>query len=131
MASILIVEDDAVVRETMADTLRSAGYRDIALAADGVAGLEIMRASPRRLVVLLDVMMPRKSGFEVLTDVMEDDALAPRHVFVLVTARTGFLPPARAVERMAALQVAVPMLVKPFRRAELLQAVAGAEQRLA
>ena len=75
--------------------------------------------------------MPRKSGFDVLTDVMDDDALAPRHVFVLVTASAGFLPPARAVERMATLHVAVPMLVKPFRRAELLQAVAGAEQRLA
>jgi len=131
MVSILIVEDDPVVRKTMADILWSAGYRDIALAPDGVIGLEMMRACPRRLVVLLDVMMPRKSGFEVLTDVMGDDALASRHVFVIVTAGAGFLLPAYAVERTAALNVAIPMLVKPFRRAELLQAIAGAEQRMA
>jgi CheY-like chemotaxis protein len=131
MVSILIVEDDPVVRETMADILWSAGYRDIALAADGVIGLEMMRASPRRLVVLLDVIMPRKSGFEVLTDVMDDDALASRHVFVIVTAGSGFLLPAFAVNRTAALNAAIPMLVKPFRRAELLQAVAVAERRMA
>ena len=131
MVSILIVEDDPVVRKTMADILWSAGYRDIALAPDGVIGLEMMRACPRRLVVLLDVMMPRKSGFEVLADVMDDDGLASRHVFVIVTAGAGFLLPAYAVERTAALNVAIPMLVKPFRRAELLQAIAGAEQRMA
>jgi CheY-like chemotaxis protein len=131
MASILIVEDDSVVRDTMADLLRSAGYRGISLAVDGVAGLEILRTYPRRLVVLLDVMMPRKSGFDVLTDVMEDDDLAPRHAFILVTARAGSLPPRRVAERMAALDLAVPVLVKPFRRTALLQAVAWAEQRLA
>jgi CheY-like chemotaxis protein len=130
MASILIVEDDPVVRDTMADILRSAGYRDIALAADGVAGLEIMRSDPRRLIVLLDVMMPRKSGFDVLADVVDDDALAPRHALVLVTARAGTLPPARVAERLASLHTAVPVLVKPFRRAELLKAIAWAEQSL-
>lgn len=131
MASILIVEDDLVVRDTMADVLQSAGYRDIALAADGVEGLAIIRSHTHRLVVLLDVMMPKKSGFDVLTDVVEDDELATRHAFILVTARAGSLPPRPVAERMAALDVAVPLLIKPFRRAALLQAVTWAEQRLA
>jgi two-component system, OmpR family, response regulator VanR len=129
MASILIVEDDPIVRETMEDVLQAAGH-EVALAADGVRGLEILRTFPRRLVVLLDLMMPRKTGFDVLSDVVENEELASRHAFVLVTARVGTLPPLRVAEHMAALHMVVPVLVKPVRRDMLLQTIDWAEQRL-
>jgi len=129
MATILIVEDDPIVCETMRDLLQAAGH-DVAVAADGMRGLEILRTVPRRFVVLLDLMMPRKSGFDVLSDVVENQELARRHAFVLVTANAGLLPPLRVAERMGALHMAVPVLAKPFRRDDLLQVVAWAEQRL-
>lgn len=129
MATILIVEDDPIVRETMRDMLQAVGH-EVTVAADGVRGLEILRTAPQRFVVLLDLTMPRKTGFDVLSDVVENHELARRHAFVLVTATAGLLPPLRVAERMGALHMAVPVLAKPFRRDDLLQVVAWAERGL-
>ncbi len=61
---ILLVEDDAALRETLAYNLRQEGYEALT-AADGVTGLELARARPVALV-MLDVMLPRLDGLEVL-----------------------------------------------------------------
>jgi CheY-like chemotaxis protein len=129
MATVLIVEDDFILRETMRDVLHSADH-EVAVAADGIRGLEILRTIPRRVVVLLDLMMPRKTGFDPLSDVVDNQELARRHAFVLMTANAGLLPPLRVAERMAALRLAVPVLAKPFRRDALLQVIAWAERHL-
>ena len=63
MARVLVVEDDVTVREVVVSYLRAAGH-DVAEAADGVAGLELMARSPADLVVL-DLMMPGIDGLEV------------------------------------------------------------------
>ena len=60
---IVIIEDDAVVAETMELYLRQEGF-DVSTARDGVAGLRLASATDTRLVVL-DLMIPGLSGIEV------------------------------------------------------------------
>ena len=63
MTRVLIVEDDATIRETIAFNLKRDGH-EVFTAADGVDGLEVARAEAPDLIVL-DVMLPRMSGLDV------------------------------------------------------------------
>ncbi len=63
MARVLVVDDDATVREVVVDYLRAAGH-EVSEAVDGGGALESVRTSGTDLVVL-DVMMPGLDGLEV------------------------------------------------------------------
>jgi len=63
-ATILIVEDEAIIAELYSISLERAGYR-VVVAGDGVAGLEaVSTAKPD--FIFLDIRMPRLDGVEVL-----------------------------------------------------------------
>ena len=65
-ATVLIVEDDPVLRSTLAYNLSRDGFR-VLTAADGECGLALAREEFDRLdLVVLDVMLPGISGFQVL-----------------------------------------------------------------
>ena len=81
MSSILIVEDDNILAHAIEVALR-AGKLKTDRAADGVEALEKMRADKPDLV-LLDLLMPRKSGEEVLEAMKNDDDL--KDIPVLIT----------------------------------------------
>jgi CheY-like chemotaxis protein len=67
-ATILVVEDEPLVRDLAVRILRTAGF-DVLTAADGPQGLDIVRAEPRRVdAVLLDVRLPTMSGPEILRE---------------------------------------------------------------
>ena len=78
--SILLCEDDATVRTLMADDLRGRGYH-VDVATDGVEGLEKVNASHYDLL-LLDIMMPRMNGLEMLQELR----LTNRRIPVLVVS---------------------------------------------
>lgn len=80
--TILLVEDDATLRFSLSMALKSEGYR-VVVASDGDEGLERALREPPDLV-LLDVMMPKRNGFEVLRELRAHDPLLP---VLLVTAR--------------------------------------------
>ncbi|MCA9851002.1 MAG: response regulator transcription factor [Dehalococcoidia bacterium] len=63
MATVLVVEDDVTIRETIAYNLQRDGH-EVLSAEDGVAGLDLARERDPDLVVL-DVMLPRMSGLDV------------------------------------------------------------------
>jgi len=63
MASILVVEDDPIIRQTVEYALRRAGFT-VTSAADGLRALEQAQAS-RPDLVLLDLMLPGMDGYEV------------------------------------------------------------------
>ena len=63
MARVLVIDDDVTVREVVVSYLRAGGH-EVAEAADGEAGLGLMRDQPADLVVL-DLMMPGIDGLEV------------------------------------------------------------------
>jgi CheY-like chemotaxis protein len=84
---ILVVDDDVALREIVCEVLESAGYQ-AAPAADGEEALAALCDSERADVVLLDLMMPRMSGYELREKLLETPSLAEIPV-VLMTASRG------------------------------------------
>jgi len=70
---VLVVDDDAGVRELMQQVFEDA-HIDVRLAVDGVDAMEQMR-SKRPDMIVLDLMMPKMDGFEVIRLMREDDRL--------------------------------------------------------
>jgi CheY-like chemotaxis protein len=68
--TVLIVDDDVRLRETIAELLAEDGYR-VVTAEHGARALEKMRGE-HVCMVLLDLMMPSKSGFQVLSELLGD-----------------------------------------------------------
>ena len=62
---VLLVEDDKFLRRACEASLRQRGF-DVVTATDGEEGLRIARATPHPDVVLLDLLMPKLSGIDVL-----------------------------------------------------------------
>jgi DNA-binding response OmpR family regulator len=79
--TILIIEDDKFLRELIAQKLIKEGY-EISEAIDGEEGLKKVREEKPNLV-LLDLILPGMDGFEVLSKMKEDLALAQIPVIIL------------------------------------------------
>ncbi len=73
---MLIVEDDPDVGQAVKDFFEFSGY-DVTLATDGESALERMRKNEDFDIVLLDVMLPNKNGFDVLKESQEMGFDAP------------------------------------------------------
>ena len=71
--SILVVDDIRVGRKVLENLLRSQGYL-VSAARDGVEALELIRSKPFDLV-LLDILMPRMDGYQVLETIKADPKL--------------------------------------------------------
>ena len=71
--TVLIVDDDRRLRETISELLAEDGYR-VVTAEHGSRALERMRGE-HVCMVLLDLMMPTKSGWQVLAELIGDPAL--------------------------------------------------------
>ena len=82
MADILIAEDDARIRLYVAAALKEAGHT-ARTAADGVAALNAY-AERRPDLLVLDLMMPRKSGFDVCDELRRKDESLP---ILILTAK--------------------------------------------
>ncbi|MBI4315916.1 MAG: response regulator transcription factor [Chloroflexi bacterium] len=120
MTSILIVEDEAVVRDMLALNLRAEGY-DVSTAEDGEAGLAASRAAAFDLVVL-DVMLPRLDGLS-LCRLIRKSSPAP---ILMLTAR------GTEVDKIIGLESgADDYIVKPFGLGEFLARVRAALRRAA
>jgi CheY-like chemotaxis protein len=77
---ILVVDDDEAIRESLGDCLRDEGY-DVLVACNGAQALALMARRP--CLVLLDLMMPVMSGWEVLETMHEDPRYAGIPVVVI------------------------------------------------
>jgi CheY-like chemotaxis protein len=114
-ARVMLVEDETLVRKSLARVLRGAGYR-VVTAGDGLEAVELYKRGERPQLVLLDLQMPRMSGPDALAELRLIDA-GVRVLFI-----TG--QPDETLERMArAYGVGVGLLRKPFSSDELLEAV--------
>lgn len=113
MSHILIVDDNLVNRKLLARALADLGHRTLA-AADGEAALEVLRAEPETFdLVLLDVLMPRLDGYEVLAAIKGDPALRELPV-IMITAVDELDSAIRCIELGA-----TDYLHKPFNAALL------------
>jgi CheY-like chemotaxis protein len=82
--TILVVEDDEAIRDSLREALESDGYQ-VFTAEDGKLGLEMLDNMPRPCLILLDLMMPVMNGWQFLEKMKEDTSLATIPV-VAVTA---------------------------------------------
>ncbi len=118
MTSILIVEDDATVRETLALNLRAEGY-EVDQAEDGEVGLRLARERKPALVVL-DVMLPQLDGLTVCR-ILRRESDVP---IILLTAR------GTETDKIIGLETgADDYIVKPFSLGEFLARVRAALRR--
>jgi DNA-binding response OmpR family regulator len=110
---ILIVEDDAAILTGLADLLQGEGY-ETEQARDGKEALRLFAAS-RPSLVLLDIMIPEKSGYDVCREIRSRDARTP---ILMLTAK------GQEVDKVVGLELgADDYVVKPFGVAELLARV--------
>ena len=112
--SVLIVEDDPGVRESIAAILREEGY-DVEEAASGVAALDRLAHGRRPSLILLDLMMPEMDGIDFRRRQLADPAWRAIPI-VIISARPD-------VERQAAQLHADGFLQKPMSFEELLHVV--------
>jgi len=111
--TIVLVEDDEGIRETMAALLEDEGYA-VVQAANGEEGLDRLRAAADPCLVLLDLWMPVMNGWQMLAEMQADEQL--RRVPVVVISAAGDMAPPTG---------AVAFLRKPIRLEVLLASVAS------
>ena len=80
---ILIVEDDLFLRELYTDVLSAEGYK-VDAAADGEEALQKMKVGGYNLV-LLDIIMPKMDGLEVMRQIQNTPPQAPNKCVVFLT----------------------------------------------
>lgn len=79
---VLLIEDDALVRDVMTLLFQSAGFR-VTCAANGREALDCLRESEPPFVILLDLAMPVMNGYQFLREQQQDPALARIPVVVI------------------------------------------------
>ena len=116
MARVLAVDDDPVIQRLLQVNLEMEGY-EVETASDGVEALEKVRSFAPDLV-LLDVMMPRKDGWQVCAEMRDDPALGAIPV-IFLSARAQDADMQKGTDLGASYYV-----TKPFDPIELLDLVA-------
>ena len=117
---ILLVDDDAAIRDSLSNELRAAGY-PTTTAVDGADGVRLFRAGAPDLIVT-DLAMPRADGFELISAIR---ATSPLPIIVL-SVRGSDADKVRALDLGAD-----DFVTKPFSMAELLARVRAQLRRTA
>ena len=119
MERLLIVEDEVALAEGLKDNFEIEGY-EVLLAHDGEAGLSLAK-SERPDIIILDVMMPKMSGFDVCKELRGSGDQTP---IIMLTART------EEVDRILGLELgADDYVAKPFSMRELVARVKAVLRR--
>ena len=114
MAQILVIDDDEMNRELLRDILHAVGYQVIE-ASDGEEGLRLFCQESTDLVIT-DIRMPRKSGFEVIEELRQN---CPGTKIIAITAS------GHELLAMAKALGANRTVEKPFRMREMQDTVRG------
>ena len=116
---ILVAEDDPHIRQGLCDSLESEGYQPLA-AAEGREALRVFEREAPDLV-LLDIMMPEVSGYDVCREIRRHDTRVP---ILMLTAK------GEEIDKVVGLELgADDYITKPFGVRELLARVAAALRR--
>lgn len=119
-ARVLVVDDEAVIREILSDFLTMEGFQ-VLTATDGEHALDVMETHPVNLVIS-DLKMPRMGGLELLANIREV------HPEVVTLIMTGYGTVETAIEAMK--RGAFDYVLKPFKVEEVMHTVRrGIEQQ--
>lgn len=118
-ARILVAEDDRNIRTGLVDTLESEGYK-VTTASDGEEAISILNRDKFDLV-MLDIMMPKKSGYDVCRAIRAKNETIP---IIMLTAK------GEEIDKVVGLQLgADDYVTKPFGVHELLARISAALRR--
>src|SRR5580698_6183565 len=118
-SSVLLVEDEEALRLFLGDSLRNEGYT-VEYASDGIEGLEKATRLAVDLIIL-DIMLPRKDGFEVCQAIRAAGRAAP---ILMLTARS------QTEDTVKGLKIgADDYVTKPFNMGELMARVGALLRR--
>lgn len=118
MSSILVVDDEPAIVETIAELLSWEGHT-VLTAHDGARALEILRSEASIDVVVLDFMMPIMDGIQCIREIRADAKLASLRVILTTAAPTAIPKDAPAYDLL---------LVKPFSVDDLREAIARVQK---
>ncbi len=118
--TILVIEDEASIRENLTELLELAGYKVLS-AKNGVEGIKAARLNKPNLI-LCDVMMPEMDGYGVLHTLLKDEELM-HTPFIYLTAKAGIEDLRRGMRIGAD-----DYITKPYEASDLLSSI---EMRLA
>lgn len=116
MKKILVIEDNAVVRNTMMRILQSAGY-DVVIANDGLQGVAAFRREQPDLVIS-DIIMPEQEGIATIRQILGENP-GTKIIAISGGGRIGNTDFLQIAKRMGASDA----LPKPFDPEELLSRV--------
>lgn len=85
MKKILVVDDEPCIVRPLTFILKKKGYH-VLTASNGIEGLEVTRAEKPDLI-FLDVMMPKKNGYEVCEEIKRDPEL--QHIYIIILTARG------------------------------------------
>jgi two-component system response regulator PilR (NtrC family) len=114
--SILVIDDEEVMRDVMSTLLGEAGYR-VTLAKDGAEGLALARKGSFDAAIV-DVMLPEVSGLEVLEEIKKTD---PDLAVLMITAYASVETAIQAIKKGA-----FDYVTKPFKHEEVLHILRNA-----
>jgi two-component system chemotaxis response regulator CheY len=110
--SILVIEDDIAVQQTLRDVLEMQGY-DVITASNGKEGLDVLRSSEHSpALILLDLMMPNVNGWQFLDSQRNDPNLKDIPVVIC----SAYMESAKSVRPAA-------VIPKPIQLNQLLGAI--------
>jgi CheY-like chemotaxis protein len=119
MARILVIDDEELVRRTVARMLATGGHQ-VREAHDGTSGLGLWHHESVDLVIT-DIAMPDMTGFELISALRAEGASVP----IVAISGSVVVSDLEVIERAKALG-GVQLLTKPFSREQLTAAVASA-----
>jgi DNA-binding NtrC family response regulator len=114
--SILVIDDEEVMRDVLGTLLTEAGYR-VTLASDGAEGLALARKGAFDAAIL-DVMLPEMNGLQVLEEIKKSD---PDSVVLMITAYASVETAIQAIKKGA-----YDYVTKPFKHEEVLHILGNA-----
>jgi DNA-binding response OmpR family regulator len=116
MKKILFIEDESALQKTFRDVFEKEGYEMLS-ALEGESGLRLAKAQKPDLI-LLDLILPRKDGFEVLKELKEDENTKEIPVIVLTN-----LEDIESVEKAIELGATTYLVKAQYKLEEVIQKV--------
>lgn len=113
--TVLVVEDDDMIRETLNEALRLEGF-DVVTAENGQVALEKLAEIPHPCLILLDLMMPVMNGWQFLERRQRNDVLMTIPVALFTAATNPSISRAVGVQSVLKKPLDIDTLIKAVKR---------------